>query len=44
MLLNNSHCCSKANEEFNFSEDYELNRGERLFNLQEIEVFQIIKK
>jgi len=44
MLLNNSSCSNKENEEFNFSKDYELNGGEQFFNLQEIEVFQINKK
>ena len=44
MLLNNNECCNRTNEEYNFSKDYELNRGEQIFNLQEIEVFQINKK
>lgn len=44
MLLNKSHTCSKNNEEYKFMFDYELNGGEKKFQLQEIEVFQINKK
>ena len=44
MLINNSETCSKLNKEYEFTKDYELNEGEQYFNLEEIEVFQIIKK
>ncbi len=44
MLQNNSYTCNKGNSEFKFTKDYELNNGEKCFNLLEIEVFQIIKK
>ena len=43
MLSNNSETCTKSNKEFKFSKDYELNDGEKYFNLTEIEVFQITK-
>ena len=44
MLSYESNTCSKNNEEFSFNFDYELNGGEKDFQLQEIEVFQITKK
>lgn len=44
MLKYNSETCSKRNSEFEFTKDYELNNGEKYFNLLEIEVFQINKK
>ena len=44
MLSNESYTCQKNNEEFKFIFDYELNAGEKDFQLQEIEVFQITKQ
>ena len=44
MLTYNSCTCSKSNNQYEFIKDYELNEGERNFNLEEIEVFQIINK
>jgi len=43
MLLYKCYTCPKTNEEYNFMYDYELNGGEKKFNLEEIEVFQIEK-
>ena len=43
MLLYKSYTCPKSNEEYDFMYDYELNGGEKKFNLEEIEVFQIEK-
>ena len=44
MLTNNSYTCPKSNNQYEFIKDYELNEGEKIFNLEEIEVFQIINK
>ena len=44
MLLYKSYTCLKTNEEYEFMFDYELNGGEKKFQLEEIEVFQINKK
>jgi hypothetical protein len=41
MLLNKNYTCQKNNEEYSFTFDYELNGGEKKFQLEEIEVFQI---
>ena len=41
MLSYNSYTCTKDNKDFIFIKDYELNNGEKYFNLSEIEVFQI---
>jgi hypothetical protein len=43
MLLYKCYTCPKSNEEYDFMYDYELNGGEKKFNLEEIEVFQIEK-
>ena len=43
MLLYKSYTCPKSNQEYDFLYDYELNGGEKKFNLEEIEVFQIEK-
>jgi hypothetical protein len=43
MLLYKCYTCPKSNEEYDFMYDYELSGGEKKFNLEEIEVFQIEK-
>lgn len=41
MLSYKSYTCPKSNKEYDFLYDYELNGGEKKFNLEEIEVFHI---